>query len=112
MFFLTQITVENFLQEDIEDDLDDWYDANVKCLINQHYQLEKILLNYKEELLWHCHLRDAVDNMRNESVEGIMDFKWQQQLSFYHDEENCTCKISECLTINFWDLLQDQLLLL
>ncbi|CAK72703.1 unnamed protein product (macronuclear) [Paramecium tetraurelia] len=91
--FWTKITEENYLQANAEGDLDDWYDANV-TMLDELTQLIRGNLNELQRrtllalVTQDVHFRDIVDNMRNESVEGILDFKWQQQLRFYHDEES------------------------
>ncbi|CAK92427.1 unnamed protein product (macronuclear) [Paramecium tetraurelia] len=95
--FWTKITEENYLQADAEGDLDDWYDANVAMLDELTLLIRGNLTELQRRTLvalvtQDVHFRDIVDNMRNESVEGIMDFKWQQQLRFYHDEESVHAK--------------------
>lgn len=34
------------------------------------------------------HYRDIIDSMNQEGVENITDFRWQQQLRFYREDEN------------------------
>ncbi|CAD8076520.1 unnamed protein product [Paramecium sonneborni] len=95
--FWTKITEENYLQANAEGDLDDWYDANV-AMLDELTSLFKVNLNDLQRrtlvalVTQDVHFRDIVDNMRNESVESIIDFKWQQQLRFYHDEESVQIK--------------------
>ena len=38
------------------------------------------------------HYRDIIDQMRNEGVESVNDFKWLQQLRFYWEDENFFAK--------------------
>lgn len=90
--FWTKITEENYLSSDAEGELDDWFDANVALLEELTILIRGELSELQRRTLvglvtQDVHFRDIIDTLRSEEVDGVMDFKWQQQLRFYYEEE-------------------------
>lgn len=79
--FWTKITEENYLSLEADGELDDWFDSNVSQLDELTLLIRGDLSDLQRRTLvalvtQDVHFRDIVDTMRNEQVEGIMDFRW------------------------------------
>lgn len=95
--FWTKITEENYLSAEAQGDLQDWYEGNV----GQLEELTELIRGELSDLqrrtvsalaVQDVHFRDIIDQLSQEGVDGVMDFKWQQQLRLYYEEDSLHCR--------------------
>ena len=90
--YWTRITEENYLSGDEECDMDEWLTSNI-------LQLEELTELIRGDLSFiqrrtlvalvtqDVHYRDIIEQLRDESIESMFDFKWVMQLRYYWEEE-------------------------
>lgn len=80
--------------------MSDWYETSVN-------QLEELIIMIRGDLdlverrkivalvTQDVHNRDVVEELRDDEIKSIQDFKWQQQLRFYWDVDKDDCRINQ-----------------
>lgn len=79
---------------DNPENLNQWYDVNVQGLEELTNLIRGELTPVQRRTLvamvtQDVHFRDIVQKLRDDEVDSPDDFKWQQQLRFYHIENSC-----------------------
>ena len=86
--------------------MSEWYETNVNQLDELIHLIRgdldlverrKIVALVTQDV----HNRDVIEELRDDEIKSILDFKWQQQLRFYWDNEKDDCRINQ-VNSEFW----------
>ncbi|EGR31243.1 hypothetical protein IMG5_115030 [Ichthyophthirius multifiliis] len=95
--YWTKITEENYLSGDSNGDLYDWLEGNISQLEELTELIRGQLTDLQRKTLsalavQDVHYRDIIEELAQQGVENVTEFRWQQQLRFYVEEDQIFCK--------------------
>ncbi|KAL4466850.1 hypothetical protein ABPG74_010447 [Tetrahymena malaccensis] len=95
--YWTKITEENYLSPESDGDLYDWLEGQMSQLEELTTLIRGDLTELQRKTLsalavQDVHYRDIIEELAQEGVESTTEFKWQQQLRFYIEDESIWCK--------------------
>ncbi|EGR30170.1 hypothetical protein IMG5_139330 [Ichthyophthirius multifiliis] len=95
--YWTKITEENYLSPDADGDLFDWLEGNISQLEELTELIRGDLTDLQRKTLsalavQDVHYRDIIEELAQIGVESMDEFKWQQQLRLYIEDDSIFCR--------------------
>jgi len=92
----TFLTEYCFQAEDPAYEMDNWHQLNISQLQDLTNLIRTDLTDIQRKRIvalvtQDVHYRDILEKLKNEQVDNINDFRWQQQLRFYEDDQSGGC---------------------